>query len=413
MSSIGIIGAGIAGMHLALKLQRNQVDAVVYNALDADGLAESRMFNAPTHFAPLLARERELDVTPWQELALYTESIYIHAYMEAGVLDFRGDFARPALGIDHRIHSPALMNAFAERGGKVEIRAIGLDDIDELAAKHDLLIVSTGRAGLRQLFHKIDAHSMYDKPQRWLTSAIYRGVSFADPTGVSILLTPHGEIVMTPFYTMEGRRAVITFEGLYGGAFEPLGHMDYGADPKKFERTILDTLRAHAPAALDRIDEKEFAVTRPQDVLQGGVTPAVRRAFAEVAGGNMAFALGDTHVTNDPLTGQGANMASLSAWMMADAIIAARVEGRPLDRAFCAGAEAAIWQQISAASQWTNAWLMPGPPPPHMVQLLQAAATNQRVADGFIGNFLHPQQQWDILSHPAHTARYIESMGPS
>ena len=69
-------------------------------------------------------------------------------------------------------------------------------------------------------------------------------------------------------------------EAIPGRAFEAIAHMRYENDPKQFEATMLQLLRQHAPPIYERVNLKEFGVTRPQDVLQGSITPTVRRGYA-------------------------------------------------------------------------------------------------------------------------------------
>ena len=67
------------------------------------------------------------------------------------------------------------------------------------------------------------------------------------------------------------------------------------------------------PRIAERIDRDELAVIRPLDTVSGVITPVVRRHYVTLDSGQLAVALGDTHVphvTHDPAGGQGANAAS-------------------------------------------------------------------------------------------------------
>ncbi len=177
--------------------------------------------------------------------------------------------------------------------------------------------------------------------------------------------------------------------------------MPYADDPAGFERILLSLLAEHAPPLRERVDEREFGVTGPLDVAQGVVTPTVRRGWAEVADGRYAMAVGDAWVYNDPVTGQGANLASRCAFTLAEAV----AEGPPYDREFCRRAGRRLWRDAEPIVEWTNAAL--GPPPPHVVDILAAATADGRVADEFIDRFDAPARMWDLLRSPDATAAWL------
>ena len=97
--------------------------------------------------------------------------------------------------------------------------------------------------------------------------------------------------------------------------------MRYEDDPRHFEMTALALLREHTPSIATRIDVRSFGLTRPLDLLQGAITPAVRQGYARLDSGRFAIAIGDVHVLNDPLIAQGGNTASHSAWALGQAIL--------------------------------------------------------------------------------------------
>jgi 2-polyprenyl-6-methoxyphenol hydroxylase-like FAD-dependent oxidoreductase len=111
--------------------------------------------------------------------------------------------------------------------------------------------------------------------------------------------------------------------------------------------------------------------------------------------------VGDAWVVNDPVTGQGANLGSHSAFVLADEIIA----GPPYDEAFCRRAEARMWEFAQPVTEWTNAFLQP--PPPHALAVLGAASRDQRVADAFVDNFNDPVAQWAALRTPEGAAAWL------
>jgi hypothetical protein len=173
------------------------------------------------------------------------------------------------------------------------------------------------------LFPRDPDRSPYTAPQRILCAGTFRGIAFPKPLGMGFSISPGaGDVFQSPFFSFDGRVSGLIVEGIPGGPFEPLVHLRYEDDPKGFEATILELLRAHAPAIYERVDPADFGLTRPIDLLQGAITPTVRKAWTRLESGTHAIAVGDAWVVNDPLTGQGANLGSHTAWLLADTIAA-------------------------------------------------------------------------------------------
>jgi hypothetical protein len=194
-------------------------------------------------------------------------------------------------------------------------------------------------------------------------------------------------------------------EAVPGGALDVVTQMRYDDDPKRFEATVLELLREHAPIIYDRVKVQEFGLTRPLNLLQGVITPTVRRGYARLEGDRFAIAIGDVHVVNDPVLGQGANNASRSAWTLGQAIL----EGGPFDEQFCRDVEQRIWDDARYPTEWTNAALQP--PPPHAIEVFVAAAQNKAIADQLVDNFNAPQRNWQIFSSPDGAAAFLERFG--
>src|SRR5258706_10496358 len=110
--------------------------------------------------------------------------------------------------------------------------------------------------------------------------------------------------------------------------------------PRMLEAPVVSPRGGLAPPIYARIDPTAFGLTRPLDLLQGAITPTVRRGYTTLANGKLAMAIGDVHVTNDPLTAQGGNTASHSAWALGEAI---REDFSP-DERFCRRAAQRIWE---------------------------------------------------------------------
>ena len=154
---------------------------------------------------------------------------------------------------------------------------------------------------------------------------------------------------------------------------------------------LLRKLEQLHPTIYDQIDTSRFGLQGTDDLAQAAVTPVVRRPYLDFGSGKCAIALGDVHVTVDPLMAQGANVGSYSAFILADAIAEADV----LDVAFCHEVERCRSARILGASHWTNAFLQP--PDEARVELMVAMSRDQQLADEYLDNFNCPERQWQRI----------------
>ena len=404
MSTFGIVGAGIAGLHLALHLQKQGIEATLYTDRDADEIGAGRLPNTVALMGATRARDVALGTNHWDAPELSTHGMTLR--VGGTPLAFHANMKQPLLFIDMRVYVPRLMADFRARGGRIVVANAGAGDVAALAANHDLMIVAAGRTSIGDLFPRVAERSPYHEPQRRLLAGLFHGIRRATPFRMGYNIIPgHGEIFENQYLTHGGVTSVLLVEAIPGGPFDPLTRLRYEDDPAAFNAAVLAVLREHAPDTYARTDPATFGLTRGLDTLAGGFTPTARRGWAELPGGRLAMAIGDAHITHDPLTGQGANAASRGAWSLAELIVThARARGR-FDETFCVSAEQHLWDDARAVTEWSNAFLQP--PPPHVLGLLVAAAQNPAIADAFADNFNHPKQQWAVLSSPEATAAFI------
>lgn len=405
MTSIGIVGTGVAGLHLGLLLRQHDIRVTMYTDKPGDDLAAGRLLNTVAHHHPTLQRERTLRVDHWDadEYGVQCTNYSIGGPQRVA---FRGHFTNATSAIDYRLYLPRLMDDFEERGGTIEVRGMQVEDIERVSAKHDLLVVASGRGALGALFPRRADKSPYDRPQRRLCAALYHGVSASVPKGVTINVSPgHGELLELPIYSFDGHVAALLFESIPGGDLDRLADLRYEEDPPSFQKAIRTKLEQHFPATFERVDTTEFQVCRPQDVLQGALIPHVRQDYTRLSNGKFALAVGDVHCLVDPVMGQGANSASYSAWTVGEAIL----EDLGFDELFCARVARRRADIVHSISDWTN--FMLAPPPPHFIAMLAAMSQRQSVADEFTDNFGYPDRQWSILATPERTRRYLQHRG--
>lgn len=402
--NIGIVGAGIAGLHLALYLQKHGVDATIITDRAPEDYRNSQLLNTVAHHHVTIAREDYLGVNHWNDPKDHYY-YHDHVFNFPQPLSFRGDFSRPSRAVDYRIYLPALMNDFTRRGGKIEYRRIEDNDIALLVARFDLLVVSTGKGPLGQLFTYRPEHTPYSQPQRRLCVGLYTGVRQPDPMNVTLSVSPgHGEMIVIPTITFDGVANALLMENLPGGDMEELATLSYDDNPKHFLSVLLGKLEKHHPTTYDRIDTSRFRLAQPQDLLQGGVVPTVRNTVVEFDGGKCAIALGDVHSIVDPMMGQGANVASYAAFVLGEEIVNSDV----LDARFCEKVDLKRQDRVLAAARWTNIMLQP--PSEALGMLIGTMSQNPALANEFTENFNYPDRQWDGVSTPARIHAWINRM---
>lgn len=406
--TIGIVGAGIGGLHLALYLQRHGIAATVLTDRAPEQYAASRLMNTVAHHAVTVAREDELGVNHWDDPAvIYHHHDHFFNFPDGGLL-FRGTFERPSRAVDYRLYLPALMKDFEDRGGRIEYVSIQDDDVPALVSRFDLLVVSTGKGALGRMFEHRPELSPYSQPQRLLCVGLYDGVDHgspdgADPRGVTLSVSPgHGEMIVIPTLSFGGMKTALLMENIPGGDMAELASLNHDADPAGFRQTILDKLEKHHPHTYDRIDTHRFGLAQPLDLLQGAVVPTVRKSAVAFDGDRFAIALGDVHAVVDPLMGQGANMASFAAFELGKAI----VDAVAFDARFVEAVDRARENRVLAASCWTN--LMLRPPSEAMGRLIFSMAQDRALCDEFTDNFNYPERQWDRLASDRRIHAWID-----
>jgi flavin-dependent dehydrogenase len=111
---IGIVGAGIAGLHLGLLLRKHGISATITTDRSPDEVARMPLLNTVAHHSVTLGREDDLNVNHWTNPDFH----YVCHHHYFGVPDpisFRGDFEKPSRAVDYRVYLPKLMEDFAAR----------------------------------------------------------------------------------------------------------------------------------------------------------------------------------------------------------------------------------------------------------------------------------------------------------
>jgi 2-polyprenyl-6-methoxyphenol hydroxylase-like FAD-dependent oxidoreductase len=406
--SVAIIGNGYGALHLALRLQRDGLEPHLFSDRTPAHLLAGRLANTACHWGATREADAALGVDFWQDPRYAVRKFRVYLGLPQP-LRFETVLAKPGYMIDHRVYQSRLLNEFVARGGDVTYGAVDRNALAGLADRHSATVVATGRGGLQELFERIEAHCPYSAPQRLLCSGLYDGFSFQEMTGVNAQVAPGaGEMFEYPAATFDGQyKVVFFFFAVPGGPLEAVANTRYEADPAAFHRTVLGALQQFFPDSYARVDPQKFGAARAEDVVQGGVIPSLRHAYARLSSGKFVLALGDVHSVNDPIMGQGANAAIRSADLLADLLAE---DGLAVDEWFCTRYDRRTLEFNEAVQGWNNIMLRV-PPEQHILKFLATAASNQQVADDFGGMFDEPLKAWRVFSSAERTDAYLGRLG--
>lgn len=351
--SVAIVGTGISGLTLALRLQRLGIGTTVFADRTLAQHRAGRIATLACRWGDTLDRERALGVAHWDGvagLAHETVTVRVAGTPWGHVRRLR----RPTQSVDFRVYLPALLADYTARGGRVVPAPTCADaaGLDRLTAGHALVVVATGRRSLPALFPLRADRSPFTRPARLLVGGVFAGVTRPDPPGLGVTVHPEGgEIFEQVFLTDRGLATALLVEAVPGGPLEPLARLD-PATPA-FAAAFLATARQSRMPIAGRIDEGAFGLLGPDDGLVGAITPVVRHGVAALPGGRTALAIGDAWITWDPVAGKGANVGAHCAWVLAGRIAA----GGPFDARWAAAAEAAMWAVAGPVWEWTGDFL--------------------------------------------------------
>ena len=154
MTSIGIVGAGVAGLHLGLYLRQQGIETTIYAERTPGQEFGSRIPALVARVGHTRERERKLGINHWDNGN--NESKHVNVYVAGEQpMAFHGTVTQPLIAVDMRIYCGRLLEDFTARGGRVVAGAVQAGDLGRLSADHDLLVVASGRAGLLDVFPRL------------------------------------------------------------------------------------------------------------------------------------------------------------------------------------------------------------------------------------------------------------------
>jgi flavin reductase (DIM6/NTAB) family NADH-FMN oxidoreductase RutF len=373
---IAVVGAGPAGTALALGLLGDGHQVTLVTGRTAEEIRTGSVMSSQITFESALEIEAALGIADLLPEAPALDTMaYDTTRLDGSTAGFTTTLSTPARSIDQRLRVPLLLDAVERLGGKVMVRSATPEDLDELAGDHDLVVVSTGREGLTELFEVDPARSPYSRPQRVASLTYLHGVAPA-PDGPGLRyhsIEGVGECFTCPALTVGGPCDIFVVEGVPGG---PMDCWDDVTTPAEHLARLERVLAEHFPTEHARLAAGDPTLVDEKAVLSGRITPAVRRPVGVLPSGRPVLGMADVVVLNDPLTSQGANNAIKSASFYLEAISAHT------------GAFTADWMQRTFdnfwrgwaqwATEWTNSWLRPAMP--HQRAIVNAAAQHDSIA---------------------------------
>jgi flavin reductase (DIM6/NTAB) family NADH-FMN oxidoreductase RutF len=378
---VAVVGAGPAGTALAIGLLGHGHHVTLVSDRTAEEVRHGSVLSSQITFESALEAEAALGVAELLPTAPpITRMSYTGRLADGTVAAFGSALATPARSLDQRVRLPLLLEEVQRRGGTVVARVASVEDLEQLAADHDLVVVSTGRGGLTSLFPLDAARSPYTAPQRVAALTYLHGVP-PDPAGPGLryhAVEGVGECFSCPALTVDGPCDIVVVEGVPGG---PLDVWDDVASAAEHLARLQKALADQFPDEAARLAGARLVDDR--SVLRGRFTPVVREPVGVLPGGTPVLGMADVVVLNDPLTSQGSNNAIKSASFYLEAITAH--DGR-FDAAWMRRTFENYWRGWAQwATTWTGSWLRP--PEPHQREVLAAAARHPAVAERIVSGF--------------------------
>ncbi|GAA1286387.1 styrene monooxygenase/indole monooxygenase family protein [Saccharothrix xinjiangensis] len=412
MRKVLVVGAGQAGLQLALGLLGRGYDVTIMSARTPEEIRAGRVMSTQCMFGPALRCERDLGLDLWADRTPRIGGLGLSVGAPTGdggwqrALNWLGLLDEHAQSVDQRVKMAGWLELLEDRGGNVVYHGVTTSDLDALTALFDLVVVAAGKGELVEAFTRDPRRSPYRTPQRVLSVAYVHGMAprpeHPDLPAVRFNAVPGvGELFVIPGFTLSGPCDILFFEGLPGGPLDCWA--DRPGPAEHLDRTLA-LVRRFVPWEHERCREVEL--TDGHATLTGAYAPVVREPVAVLPSGGRVLGMADVVVANDPITGQGSNNAARCAASYLDSIVAHG--DRPFDEEWMRGAFEAYWEHARHVTSWTNAMLQP--PPEHVMRIFGAALEHPAVAHRFANCFADPSDLEEWFFDPELADRYLASV---
>ncbi|WP_030442469.1 styrene monooxygenase/indole monooxygenase family protein [Actinoplanes subtropicus] len=413
MRRILIVGAGQAGLQLALSLHAEDINVTLISARTPDEIRNGWPLSTQAMFEPALALERAYRLNLWESQTPPLAGLHMTLRQpgEPATVHIRAPLESPGRSTDQRVKMAGWLQLCQERGVNVRYRAVNAHDLARLARSgdYDLTVVAAGKGEFARLFERDPARSPFTEPQRALAAVYVHGLQpdpgWPDSHVASHTVTGLGELFLIPALAAAGPCDILFWSAVPGSPLDQWAAEPGQLDPSTHLARTLALIRTYLPDVYQqRCTTVELADARAS--LHGRYVPTVRRPVAALPGGGFALGIGDVILANDPATGQGANTAARAAAHYLHAIVG-RGE-QPFDAAWAAETAEAFWTSHGrSVTNWTNLMLRPTP---HVQHLLHAAAQNPATARRLAAGFADPVTLDDWFTTPGPAHHYLASL---
>jgi 2-polyprenyl-6-methoxyphenol hydroxylase-like FAD-dependent oxidoreductase len=405
LRNILIVGAGQAGLQLALGLKSEGYQVTLMSARTPNEIRDGQVTSTQAMFEPALATERAYHLNHYDQVAPPIQGLHVQLAAPPGnlALQFTAPLTRPAFSTDQRVKFSRWLVDAEQAGVEVIYQPVSLSYLDALSKQYDLTIVAAGRGDLVEAFERDPERSPYEAPQRGLAVAYVHGLApdpaWPEPHVEFHALPGLGELFVIPALTRSGPCDILFWEVVPGGP------LDVHEDSDDHLATTLRLIKENLPWFHERCGD--VRLTDDKATIRGRFTPTVRKPVAHLPGGGLALGIGDIVISNDPITGQGSNTAAKAAQHYLRAIVANGAE--PFGAEWMTATFESFWQAHGrAVTLWTNGMLRPLPP--HAQRILGAASANQLVARRFAHGFEDPNDLLTWFADPQSADTYLRSV---
>ncbi|WP_339437140.1 MULTISPECIES: styrene monooxygenase/indole monooxygenase family protein [unclassified Pseudomonas] len=388
MRRIAIVGAGQAGLQLALGLLAKGYHVTLATNRNGEDIRNGKVMSSQCMFNAALQSERDLGLNFWEDQCPAVEGIGLAVpnpeKPNEPLFNWSTRLDRYAQSVDQRLKMPVWMDEVAKRGGEVIIQDVGVAELELLSTSHDLVLLAAGKGEIVNLFEKDAERTQFQQPQRALSLTYVKGMTPMSPfSRVSFNLIPGvGEYFVFPCLTTTGPCEIMVFEGIPGG---PMDCWQGITSAEQHLEKSLELVNRYVPWEAERCRSVE--ITDDKGFLSGRFTPMVRKPVLTLPSGRKVFGMADALVVNDPITGQGSNNAAKCSKVYLDAIVARGAQD--FDPDWMHDTFELYWSYAQHVVKWTNTMLTP--PPQHLLELLGAASQSQPLASAIANGFDDPR----------------------
>ena len=388
MRRIAIVGAGQAGLQLALGLLAKGYHVTLTTNRNGEDVRNGKVMSSQCMFNAALQSERDLGLNFWEDQCPAVEGIGLAVpnpeQPNEPLFSWSTRLDRYAQSVDQRLKMPVWLDEVAKRGGEVIIQDVGVAELELLSTTHDLVLLAAGKGEIVNLFEKDAERTQFQQPQRALSLTYVKGMTPMSPfSRVSFNLIPGvGEYFVFPCLTTTGPCEIMVFEGIPGG---PMDCWQGIISAEQHLEKSLELVNRYVPWEAERCRSVEM--TDDKGFLSGRFTPMVRKPVLTLPSGRKVFGMADALVVNDPITGQGSNNAAKCSKVYLDAIVARGAQDFGPD--WMHDTFEQYWSYARHVVKWTNTMLTP--PPQHLLELLGTASRSQPLASAIANGFDDPR----------------------